>query len=185
MSTSTTDSIMLGAGTLYAAACKDITSPFALTDTDKAALVKIGYIESNAKLTAKGNAVYATAAGYGKVKQFKGDKDVSFTTGIISWDLSSVSKFLTGSDYTTATDKSTFTYANTDSAPNVFLRFVHEDETEKKRITIDMYKGVFDGDLALDFNLKSPVSFDYSFKLLAKDNGTKPVYFDIIEEAIA
>lgn len=48
----------------------------------------------------------------------------------------------------------------------------------------NLYKCDFNGALTFDFNVKNPVSFDYSFVLLPRDNGTKRVYFNIVEEAI-
>lgn len=179
------DSVVLGSGWLYAAPVTSIANVFSLTTTEEAALVNIGYIESNAKLTAKSKAVWAESANAGRVRKFEGDKEVSFETGFISWNLENVSNFLTGSDYTEANGIKTFTYANSDSAPTVFLRFIYTDEVEKIKVTIDMFKCQFNGDLALDFNKKNPVTFDYAFELLAKNNGTKNVYFNIKEETIA
>ncbi|WP_294854038.1 hypothetical protein [uncultured Oscillibacter sp.] len=76
-------------------------------------------------------------------------------------------------------------YADSDSAPIVFLRFIHEDEADNRKVTIDMYKAQFTGELELDFNKKDAVSFNYAFDLLAKDNGTKHVYFNVAEKALA
>lgn len=181
------NSVVLGSGWLYAAPYKDISNPFALSTEDEAKLTNIGFIESNAKLVAKSKIVSAESANAGKVFNRNVGKEVSFQTGIISWNLDSVSKFLTGSDYTVdeTTGKKTFLYANSDSAPRVFLRFIYTDETENKKITMDMFCGQFNSGLTLDFNNKNPVSFDYSFDLLAKDNGTKYVYFRIDEEKIS
>ncbi|MEA4921389.1 MAG: hypothetical protein VB078_10790 [Clostridiaceae bacterium] len=179
------ENVVLGSGWLYASPVSAITDVFALTTTEAAALVNIGYIESSAKLSTKSKATFATAANAGKVKRCEGDKEVAFETGIISWELDNVAKFLTGSTYAEADGVKTFTYANSDTAPIVFLRFIYEDQTDNRKVTIDMYRCQFTGELELDFNKKDPVTFDYAFDLLAKNNGTKNVYFNIKEEALA
>ena len=178
------DSVVLGSGWLYASPVKDIINVFSLTPTEEAALINIGYIESSAKLAAKSKAVYATSANAGRVKKCEGDKEVSFETNIISWNLENVAKLLTGSAYVETDGVKTFTYADSDSAPIVFLRFIHEDEADNRKVTIDMYKAQFTGELELDFNKKDAVSFNYAFDLLAKDNGTKHVYFNVAEKAL-
>lgn len=185
MSTESFDSVVLGSGWLYASPVKDIANVFALTEAEEAALINVGYIESSAVLKAKSSSVYANAANAGRVKRAEGDKEVTFDTSIISWNLENVAKLLTGSDYTEADGVKTFTYADSDSSPVVFLRFIHTDDVDNRKVTIDMYKAQFSGDLELNFSKKDAVSFNYSFDVLAKNNGTKNVYVNVVEEALA
>ena len=177
----TEDTVVLGSGELYAIKCGDVADRFNLTEAEIAKMVNLGYIESSAKLVAKSNAVTVTSANRGKVATFDGDKDVTFSTGIMSWRLDNVASFLTGSTYTTdATTKTdTFTYANNDHAPYVLLRFVYTNATDGKTVTIDMPKCRFSGDLSLDFNKKNAVTFDYNFDVMSYNDGSKPVYFKI------
>ena len=180
---SDTTSVVLGSGRLYAAKARDISNVFDLTAEDKAKLVDLGYIKANAKLVSKAKVVTATAANAGTVATFKGDPDVSFSVGIISWNMENVAEFLTGSDYIETNREKKFTYSANDNSPAVFLRFVYSNDAVGKVVTIDMLKCQFSGDLIFDFNTKDPVSFDYNFTLMSRTNGAKNSYYTVTEKA--
>lgn len=178
-----TQSVVLGSGRLYAARAKDISNVFDLTTEDESKLVDLGYIEANAKLVSKSKVTPVTSANAGTVAQFKGDPDVSFDTGIISWNLQNVAKFLTGSDYVEQNGVKKFTYSANDNSPVIFLRFVYANDAVGKVITIDMVKCQFAGDLTFDFNTKNPISFDYNFTLMSRSNGAKNTYYTVSDKA--
>lgn len=86
-------SVVVGSGYLYACPEKTIKNPYAITDEERAAMEEIGYIESNAVLSAKATGVDVKSANYGKIFKIYSDKEVAFTTGIISWNMEHVSRF--------------------------------------------------------------------------------------------
>ncbi|WP_312729410.1 hypothetical protein [Enterococcus sp.] len=177
------DHVVLGSGTLYAALAKDISNVFNLTAADEAKLVDLGHIEANAKLLSKSKVNPVESANHGTVMTFKGPPDVSFSTGIITWNMENVAKFLTGSDYIETNGVKKFTYSANDNSPVVFLRFVYANDVVGKVITIDMVKCQFAGDLNFDFNLKSAISFDYNFRLMSRPNGAKSTFYTVSEKA--
>lgn len=177
-------SVVVGSGYLYAGIADDFENPFELTDADKEKLVEIGYIESDATLKATAESVDLKTANYGKIGKIYSDKEVAFTTGIISWNLESVSKFLTGSKYETTASGSRYYYGVDDEAPKVLLRFIADDQKEGKTITIVMPAAQFQGELEMNFSAENPVSFNYAFDLMMDVNPAdhKSYYFYVDEE---
>lgn len=177
--------VVMGSGDLYAIALKDIADPFNLTPEEEAKLTYLGYIQANAVLKSAVEKVDLEAANAGKVGSLIKSKTITFQTGIFSWNLDNVSKFLTGSDYVKeeTTGKTTFTYAHEDNTPNVYLRFVSKDESAKKKVTVNMLFCSFAGELSFDFNNDDPVTFDYNFNVLSLSNKEgKHVYYQVICE---
>ena len=179
--TNGTNKVILGSGQLYA-----IETPSTDTVPDTASMVNIGFIESNASLKASATTTDVRSANSGKVGTVQKDKNVEFSTGIISWDLKNVSDFLTGSEFVinTETGTKTFTYCEDDSTPTTYLRFISEDLKAKKRITVNMFRCNFKGELNLDFNTEKPITFDYTFDVLMSILSGKKKYFEVIEEDI-
>lgn len=181
-----TSSVVVGSGYLYACDADKIANPYAITAEERAAFEEIGYIESDAVLSAAATSVDVTTANYGKVGKIYSDKEVSFVTGIISWDLENVAKYLTGSEYEDTETGSRFYYGVDDRAPRVCLIFVSEDEKEGKRISIVMPLAQFQGELEMNFNSENPVSFNYAFDLMSTVNPEKQksYYFYTDEEDV-
>lgn len=183
-----TNEIVLGSGDLYAIPIKDVTNVFSLTTEEEAKLTCLGYIEGNATLKAAIEKIDIVAANAGKVDSLNKDRKVSFQTGIFSFNLDNVSKFLTGSDYTVdqTTGKSKFSYANEDKTPKVYLRFVSDNKASNKKVVVNMFCCSFSGELAFEFSNEKPITFDYSFDVLAQKNTTtgKNIYYEVITETI-
>lgn len=179
-------SVVVGSGYLYACDADKVANPYAITDEERAAFDEIGYIESDAVLSAKATGVDLKTANYGKIGKIYSDKEVSFVTGVISWDLENVAKYLTGSEYEETAAGTRFYYGVDDRAPRVCLIFVSEDEREGKRISIVMPLAQFQGELEMNFNAENPVSFNYAFDLMGTVNPTKrkSYYFYTDEEDI-
>lgn len=177
-------SVVVGSGYLYACPANAIKNPYNITETERAAMEEIGYIESNAVLSAKATSTPVKSANYGKIFNIYSEKEVSFTTGIISWNMEHVSKYLTGSKYEKTANGTRYYYGVHDRAPSVTLLFVAEDDYEGKRISIVMPLAQFQGELEMDFNAENPVSFNYAFDLMGTVNPVdqKSNYFYMIEE---
>ena len=175
--------VVLGSGELYAlkhTASIDYSTVTTETMTD------LGYIQANATLKMAAESKDIETANDGIVGTVQGKKTVTFTTGIMDWNLDNVSNFLSGSSVVTdaTSGKKTFYYGDADKSPNVMLRFVSEDEAANKKITIDMYKCNFNGELGFDFG-EDPVTFDYSFKVLSTTMPNSKVgYCSVTEEKI-
>lgn len=181
-----TSSVVVGSGYLYACEYDQIANPYAITAEERANFDEIGYIESDAVLSAKATGVDLKTANYGKIGKIYSDKEVSFVTGVISWDLENVAKYLTGSEYEETAAGTRFYYGVDDRAPRVCLIFVSEDEKEGKRISIVMPLAQFQGELEMNFNAENPVSFNYAFDLMSTVNPEKQksYYFYTDEEDI-
>lgn len=175
--------VVLGSGELYAMKLTPSTDYSTVTTES---MTDLGYIQANATLKMSAETKDIETANAGTVGSVSGKKAVSFTTGIMSWDLDNLANFLTGSSVTTdaTSGKKTFYYGDADKAPNVMLRFVSEDEAANKKITIDMYKCNFNGEVGFDFG-EDPITFDYSFKVLATTMpNNKLGYCAVTEEKI-
>lgn len=181
-----TSSVVVGSGYLYACEYDQIANPYAITVEERAAFDEIGYIESDAVLSAKATGVDLKTANYGKIGKIYSDKEVSFVTGVISWDLENVAKYLTGSEYEETKAGTRFYYGVDDRAPRVCLIFISEDEKEGKRISIVMPLAQFQGELEMNFNSENPVSFNYAFDLMSTVNPEKQksYYFYTDEEDV-
>lgn len=180
-------SVVVGSGYLYAAKHSDIKNPYAITPAEREAMTEIGYIEAKAVLNAAAETTDISTANYGKIGKISGQKEVSFTTGILSWSLENVSKFLTGSKYVETETGKRYYYGHGDQIPAVCLLFVSDDDTTGKSISIVMPKAFFQGELELDFNNDNPVSFNYAFDLMSTVNAAdkKSYYFYIDEDGAA
>ena len=179
-------SVIVGSGYLFAAKEKDIKNPYAITAAEREAMTEIGYIEANAVLSAASETTDITTANYGKIGKIAGQKEVSFTTGILSWSLENVSKFLTGSKYVETETGRRYYYGHGDQIPAVCLLFVSDDETNGESVSITMPKAFFQGELELDFNNDNPVSFNYAFDLMATVNpDDQKSYYFYIDETVS
>lgn len=177
---------VVGSGYLYACIYDSIKNPYAITEEERAAFDEIGYIEDSAVLKATATGVDLKTANYGKIGKIYSDKEVSFVTGVISWNLENVAKYLTGSEYEETEAGTRFYYGVDDRAPRVCLIFVSEDEKEGKRISIVMPLAQFQGELEMNFNAENPVSFNYAFDLMSTVNPEKQksYYFYTDEEDV-
>lgn len=177
-------SVLVGSGELYAMKYTAEMYQKGTADIKTENMTDLGFIKEDAEIKASSELHEISAANAGVIGTIGGKKSVEFNTGIMEWNLENVANFLTGSEVEKSRDGKalTYFYSDTDKAPDVFLRFVSEDEAAKKRITLDMYRGNFMGELDLNFNGEDPVSFDYNFKLLSTEVNDKPRYFSIKEE---
>lgn len=177
--------VLVGSGELYAMKYTPEMFQNGVKDIKTENMTDLGFIKEDAELKVSAELTEINSANYGVVGTINGKKSVEFNTGIMEWNLNNVANFLTGSEIKTDENKKTFFYGDADQSPNVFLRFVSEDESSKKRITIDMLRCNFMGELDLNFNGEDPITFDYNFKLLnSKMSNDKYGYYQLTEEDI-
>ncbi|MDX8367858.1 hypothetical protein [Cytobacillus sp. IB215665] len=176
------DPIVLGSGELYLAKVSEIVDPEQLTEEEVNKLVNIGAIESGANIDIADEDIEIESDNRGTVMKITADKDINFSSGVMTWVLENIANFLMGATYTeekadeVVTSKKLVVGLN-DQKPNVYLRFVHE-KTSGGTITLNMYNAIFAGKLNLNFEKKKQTTVDYNFMALANDNKN---YIEIIE----
>lgn len=174
------DPIILGSGELYLALASDIADPEKITTEEEAKFINIGAIQSGANIDISNTYQEVEAANRGLIGKFKIKTETRFSTGICTWVMENVSKFLTGSTYTddTVTGERKMVIGKDDNSPTVYLRFVHKKKDGSGDLIVNMYKAVFDGDLNFVFNTDNPVTVNYEFVGMATDKGN---YVEFIE----
>lgn len=170
------ENVVLGSGELYAALYTPEKSVVEMTTEE---MDCIGYIKDSATITTNYERKSVTTANRGTIANFTTSTEVEFSTGIMSFNLENVAKYLTGSTY----EDGSF-YFEDSQAPTICLKFVMEDTANNKKIVIDMYRCNWTGNLNLDFNTEDAVEFDYTFAVLANMMDNKVRYFKITESAI-
>ena len=65
-----------------------------------------------------------------------------------------------------------------DNSPSVYIRFVHTKKAGTGQLVVNMYRGMFDGDLSFLFDSDTPVSINYEFQALTNDDNN---YVEFIE----
>lgn len=172
------DPIILGSGELYIFTGYTGTTP---TDTD---LINIGAIESGATITIKTNKMEIKSGNRGLVKTVTVDKEIKFATGIMTWIMENISKYLIGStfskDETTGEEKMIIN--KNDESPVVYLRFIHK-KPGGGTLTVNLYKAIFNGDLLFEFDEKKPTTINYEFVGLADDDLNYVEFIETFPEA--
>jgi len=175
----TSEPIILGSGELYIGLASEIADLANLTTQEEEALVNIGAIESGASITIKTEKKEIKAANRGLIRKFVVDKEVRFSTGIMTWVMENVAKYLLGSTFTkdATTGQEKFVLNKNDDAPVVYLRFVHKKKTGGS-LTVNIYKAQFDADFSFPFEAEKPLTVDYECVALADNSGN---YVEFIE----
>ncbi len=169
--------ILLGSGELYLGLVTGIADLENLTTIEEEALTNIGAIESGASITIGAEKIEIKSTNRGLIKKITTDKNIKFSTGIMTWILENISKFLLGAAFTddgAGTKKMILNFD--DESPIIYLRFVHQKKSGGT-LTVNIYKAQFDGDLSFEFSDK-PTTVNYEFAGLANDNKN---YIEIIE----
>ncbi|MEC1780076.1 hypothetical protein [Schinkia azotoformans] len=182
------DPVVLGSGELYLMINDGITAidyenlePF-----EEDFLVNIGAIESGATIEIGEETTEIRSANRGLIRKITVDKNIRFNTGVMTWVMKNVSKFLLGSTYEEIKDDPIETNRITkkkmkvnfkDKKPVVYLRFVHKKE-DGGELIINIYKAQFDGNLTFTFDKESPTTFNYDFVALSNENNN---YIEIVE----
>lgn len=183
MNYANSDPIILGSGELYIGLASDIADLTSLTTVEEEALINIGAIEAGASLTITNQKADVVSANRGKLMKFLIDRDVKFTTGILTWDSQNVCDFLLGGSYSEEKDagdvvtSKKMVVGSKDVLPDVYLRFVHTKKDGGK-LTVNIYKANFDGELSFLFEKEKATTINYEFMAMAHDTSN---YVEIIE----
>lgn len=174
------DPIILGSGELYIALATDIADPENVTTEEEAKFLNIGAIESGASIDISNTYKEVEAANRGLVAKLKIKTNVKFSTGIMTWNMENISKFLTGSKFTEDMSKGErkMIVGKDDLSPTVYLRFIHEKKDGSGDLIVNVYKATFDGDLNFVFNTDNPVTVNYEFVGMTTNEGN---YVEFIE----
>ncbi|HHV26005.1 MAG TPA: hypothetical protein GXX63_02275 [Tissierellia bacterium] len=177
------DPIILGSGELYLALANEITNPEDFENFDDTNLINIGAIESGANVNIATEKGEIRSSNRGLITKYSIGKDVRFSTGVMTWNMESMSKFLTGSEYeediTNGIRK--MVISAKDEPPTCYLRFVHEKKDGSGKLIANIYKAQFDGDLNFVFDTENPTTINYEFVGLETDNKN---YIEFIETFI-
>lgn len=160
-------SVAVGSGYLYATLAKDFTEEYSLETMDDLGYIKEG---ESAKLTSEPDIGEVNSANKGAVGSYVKKYTTTFETGIISYNPTTVAKYLTGSDIVDVTvgkKKGKRTFGNIDAQrPEIALVFVGVDESTGEETRLVMPKCVWTAVYELEFNTDDPVALNYSFKCL-------------------
>ncbi len=173
------DPILLGAGELFIGLAKNIEDLEELTEQEEEDLTNIGAIESGATINIENTYQEVKSANRGTVARMKVDSEVTFNSGIMTWVMENVAKFLSGSKYTESEDglERKMVIGHQDESPEVYLRFIH-NKKDGGQLIVNIYKAVFNEALNFDFNLENPVTINYAFAALTN---VKNNYVEFIE----
>ena len=172
------DPILLGAGELYLMFAKDIEDLENLTTEEEDNLINIGAIESGATINIENTYREIKSANRGTVARMKVDSECVFDSGIMTWVLENIAKFLSGSKFTKDLDGSQkMIIGHQDESPVCYLRFIHHKKSGGQLI-VNIYRAVFNEALNFAFNQDDPVTINYSFAALTNHKNN---YVEFIE----
>lgn len=171
------DPIILGSGELYLGIVPNIETA---TETEIVPLLEnVGAIEGGASLTYKPSFKEVESSNRGTIAKFLSKEEVTFKTGIITWDLDNL-KMLCPANVKEDVSNNTKTMiiGGQGAIPVNYLRFEHTKKDGKK-LTINIYKASADGGFEFNFDSEKPLSVNYEFTALAKNDGS---LVEIVEE---
>lgn len=173
-----TGNVVLGSGDLYIksfAAGETIPEHSAIETADN----KIGSIKGGAALT-DAPEVYEVIDDYGRcLKRFITKHDITFKSGIMTWNLETLKMLALGSTLTETSTARTLKIGAAGAIEQYLIRFVHTLDNDKKiRVTV---VGTASNGFELTFNPAEETVIDAEFKAMAHDAEGNQV---IIEEEI-
>ncbi|MFP5111826.1 IPT/TIG domain-containing protein [Bacillaceae bacterium C204] len=175
------DTYLLGSGDLYIG----VVSPTATADEINAALKNVGAISGGASLTYKPSFTEIKSANRGTIASFKSDEEVSFKSGILTWDLQNVEKLSAAyysEDNTAGTRR--VGVGGMKNIPINYLRFVHT-KPDGKKLTVNVFKAQAQSGFELTFDKEKETVIDAEFKALAVTTKSDGNLVEIIEEVTA
>ena len=161
------DPIILGSGELYILEADKIVDPTKLTTDEEEKLINIGAIESGCTINISTEKKDVETGNRGIVARWVVKREVKLTTGVMTWVMENVAKYLLGADYEETKDadeniiQTKMTVGVKDSKP-IYIRFIHNKRTGGQLI-VNIYKATFDGDLSFVFDKDNPTSINYEF----------------------
>jgi hypothetical protein len=170
--------VILGSGDLYLG----VVDSSATEDQITAALVNVGAISGGSVLTYKPKFHDVVSANRGTFASFKTDEEVTFKSGILTWNLSNIEK-LSAAYYSEDNTKGIrrVGIGGMKNVPINYLRFVHT-KPDGNTITMNMFKAQSQGGFNITFDSEKETVIDVEFKALAVTNKTDGNLVEIIEE---
>jgi hypothetical protein len=180
-----TQTVLLGSGDLYILDSAAVPDPVNATEEEiDNNLIKIGEISSGATLTY--STEFKTVKGGAlnqEIARFLTSEQISFKTGIVTWDMKNISKLIAAhysEDQTAETRR--LGIGGLGNVPINYLRFQHLKKTDGKYIKINMFKAQNQNGIEIPFNSENETVIDVEFKLLADTARTNGNIVEIIEE---
>ncbi|MDF1496340.1 hypothetical protein [Caproiciproducens sp. CPB-2] len=171
-----TEPLMLGSGELFIAKSKDISNLAIPTDEDLAKFVNIGAIKENASLSIKDEMQDVKGANRGLIYKALKERNVTFKTGIITFNLENLYKFIYGGDFTDDTTKKVQTFSiGNEVAGKCYLIFVHTDKETGHKLTVKIPQALFIGEQQFAWG-EDAVSTNYEFAALSTQINGKQKY---------
>lgn len=174
--------VLLGSGDLYLASINDVVNATEAEITN--ALVKVGEIQGEAtlKYSPEFHEVRGGATN-GVIANFLTKEDVTFSSGVLTWDLQNMEK-LTAAYYSEDTTNNTkrIGIGGKGSVPVNYLRFVHKKVQDGKNLTVNIFKAQNQNGFDLKFNPEKETVIDTEFKALAVLDKKDGTLVEIIEE---
>ena len=176
MTTVKEDTILLGSGDLYLGK----VDPNATETEIQAALVNVGAISGGATITYKTKFQDVKSANRGTLMSFLTDEEVTFKSGVLTWNLENISK-LYPAKFTSDTTKKRVGIGGIKNVPINYLRFVHT-KPNGKRLTVNIFKAQAQDGFDITFDSEKETVLDVEFKALAVTGKNDGNLVEIIEE---
>lgn len=171
--------IILGSGKLYIVLYNDSMPTDAAIETDSN---NVGRIKGGAKLTYKPTQYEVTDDDNYVVRRIITKEEVTFTSGILTWNLDNLNK-LSPATMSVDADKNekVLKIGGKTDMDNYLVRFVHTKKSGKKlRVTL---LGNAGSGFTFQFNPDKETTYDADFSALSQDDGTLVEFRDEQETA--
>lgn len=164
-----TSTVTLGSGDLY---IMDFEGTIPEDETIEVTNNKIGSIKGGAELEYAPESYTVTGDNGMTYKAFITKEEVTFKSGILTWNLDVLSKLTMGGELTTESEKKVLKIGKNGSSAikQVLIRFVHSiDGKNKVRMTM---VGSPTSGFTLSFNPEEETVIDAEFSALSQEDGT-------------
>lgn len=172
--------ILLGSGKLYLGVVENVAT--ATESEIEAALTEVGAIQGGATLTYTPTFKEVKSANYGTLASFLTGEEVTFTSGILNFNLKNLETLSAGSyseDTTAGTRR--IGIGGLKAVPINYLRFVHE-KPDGKKLTVNVFKAQSQNGFSITFDSENETVIDAQFKALAVPGKSDGNMVEIIEE---
>jgi len=167
-----TDKLTLGSGTVYVLAYTGAAIPADASLEIEANI--LGYIKGGASVEVKPSEYELFDDGYNVHKRYTTGEEITFKTGVITWNVETLSKLTANGTYTddTVTHKRTLKIGTKGVAEmtKFIIRFVQTDGESILRITL---VGTPSSGFSLAFAMDKETIIDAEFKAMSHGDGEK------------
>lgn len=178
MATTDFSTVLLGSGKLFLGTVANVDTA---TETEiTAALEEVGAISGGAVLEYKPSFQEIQSANYGIISSFKTKEEVTFKSGILTWNLKNLDK-LSAAYYSETVTERRIGLGGTKNVPVNYLRFVHT-KADGKTLTVNMFKAQNQEGFSITMDNEKETVIDATFKALASTSKTTGTLVEIIEK---